>query len=329
MILVVDLDVCVVSLSNIYCGHRASFRWRRPAGPRPRTRSRAVSPAGWYRNHGRAPGHASNPWNPGPVPWCAAGLRCSIISRNRRPGAALARVAGLQFEMELAFAALHQLCASMRGSPPVLPEPQRDALGTAFGIRAGPALARLAIADCASRWIQASEGLTLWRWLKSCPAKENAWTRHQNRLKCNTRSPALPKLTASCASLRLRSPTDTIFLQPRRASRALSTRDISPLFQDRDWVSFSSGLPQLHSAHQLGRRPRHRPPSRTIHLRPGLRRLVGPGRRRRRAAAIRRSADRYVARLTGQRPPPQAALIQVADALAGWRRLPALPPGMG
>ena len=63
------------------------------------------------------------------MPWCAAGLRCSIISRNRRPGAALARVAGLQFEMELAFAALHQLCASMAGSPPVLPEPQRDGLG--------------------------------------------------------------------------------------------------------------------------------------------------------------------------------------------------------
>jgi hypothetical protein len=29
-------------------------------------RSRAVSPACWYRNHGRAPGGASNPWNPGP-----------------------------------------------------------------------------------------------------------------------------------------------------------------------------------------------------------------------------------------------------------------------
>jgi len=25
-----------------------------------------VSPAGWYRNHGRAPGGASNPWTPRP-----------------------------------------------------------------------------------------------------------------------------------------------------------------------------------------------------------------------------------------------------------------------
>jgi hypothetical protein len=41
--------------------------------------------------------------------------------------------------MELAFAALHQLCASMLDRLLFLPEPQRDALGTVFGIRAGPA----------------------------------------------------------------------------------------------------------------------------------------------------------------------------------------------
>ena len=33
----------------------------------------------------------------------------------------------LQFEMELAFAALHQLCESMLDRLPLLPEPQRDA----------------------------------------------------------------------------------------------------------------------------------------------------------------------------------------------------------
>ena len=54
-------------------------------------------------------------------------------------GCRVARVAGLQFEMELAFAALHQLCASMLDRLLFLPEPQRDALGTVFGIRAGPA----------------------------------------------------------------------------------------------------------------------------------------------------------------------------------------------
>src|SRR4051812_49898601 len=41
--------------------------------------------------------------------------------------------------MELAFAALHQLCASMLPRVDGLPEPQRDALGTALGVRAGPA----------------------------------------------------------------------------------------------------------------------------------------------------------------------------------------------
>jgi hypothetical protein len=40
--------------------------------------------------------------------------------------------------MELAFAALHQLCRPMLGRPEHLPGPQRDALGTAFGIAAGP-----------------------------------------------------------------------------------------------------------------------------------------------------------------------------------------------
>ena len=50
----------------------------------------------------------------------------------------VARVAGVQSEMELAFAGLHQLCAPMLGHLDALPGPQRDALRTAFGISAGP-----------------------------------------------------------------------------------------------------------------------------------------------------------------------------------------------
>lgn len=50
----------------------------------------------------------------------------------------VARAAGVQSEMELAFAALHQLCGPMLGRLERLPEPQRDALQTAFGIIAGP-----------------------------------------------------------------------------------------------------------------------------------------------------------------------------------------------
>jgi len=44
----------------------------------------------------------------------------------------VARVAGVESEMELAFAALQQLCAPMLGKLGGLPDPQRDALGVAF-----------------------------------------------------------------------------------------------------------------------------------------------------------------------------------------------------
>jgi hypothetical protein len=54
-------------------------------------------------------------------------------------GCRVARAAGVQSEMELAFAGLQQLCAPMLDHLDQLPAPQRDALGTAFGISAGPA----------------------------------------------------------------------------------------------------------------------------------------------------------------------------------------------
>src|SRR3954465_7654075 len=45
---------------------------------------------------------------------------------------------GVESEMELAFAALHQLCAPVLDRLERLPVPQRDALLTTFGLRAGP-----------------------------------------------------------------------------------------------------------------------------------------------------------------------------------------------
>jgi hypothetical protein len=51
----------------------------------------------------------------------------------------LVRVAGVESEIELAFGALHQLCLPVLDRLPRLPEPQRDALGTALGLRSGPA----------------------------------------------------------------------------------------------------------------------------------------------------------------------------------------------
>jgi DNA-binding CsgD family transcriptional regulator len=50
----------------------------------------------------------------------------------------VARASGVQSEMELAFAGLHQLCAPMLGRAEHLPTPQREALRTAFGQAAGP-----------------------------------------------------------------------------------------------------------------------------------------------------------------------------------------------
>jgi DNA-binding CsgD family transcriptional regulator len=58
---------------------------------------------------------------------------------GRASACQVVRVAGVQSEMELAFAALHQLCSPMLGSLPGLPLPQRDALRTALGMSPGPA----------------------------------------------------------------------------------------------------------------------------------------------------------------------------------------------
>ncbi|MGH3100704.1 MAG: AAA family ATPase, partial [Thermoleophilia bacterium] len=52
-------------------------------------------------------------------------------------GCRVARAAGVESEMELAFAGLHQLCAPFLDRLERLPDPQHDALGTAFGLRRG------------------------------------------------------------------------------------------------------------------------------------------------------------------------------------------------
>jgi DNA-binding CsgD family transcriptional regulator len=63
-------------------------------------------------------------------------LDCAV---HRAQGLRVARVAGVESEMELAFAALRQLCEPMLGQLEALPGPQRDALATAFGLVAGNA----------------------------------------------------------------------------------------------------------------------------------------------------------------------------------------------
>src|SRR5215475_9253533 len=54
-------------------------------------------------------------------------------------GMRIARLAGVESEMELSFAALQQCCLPILDLVERLPDPQRDALGVAFGLRAGQA----------------------------------------------------------------------------------------------------------------------------------------------------------------------------------------------
>jgi DNA-binding CsgD family transcriptional regulator len=60
-------------------------------------------------------------------------------------GCQLIRVGGVESEMELAYAALQQLCAPMLDRLDGLPAPQRTALSTALGLAEGPAPDRLLI----------------------------------------------------------------------------------------------------------------------------------------------------------------------------------------
>src|SRR5918994_3861756 len=58
----------------------------------------------------------------------------------------VARTGGVESEMELPFAGLHQLCAPMLGRLGALPQPQQAALGVALGRSSGPAPDRFLVA---------------------------------------------------------------------------------------------------------------------------------------------------------------------------------------
>ncbi|QUQ67119.1 transcriptional regulator [Kutzneria sp. CA-103260] len=64
----------------------------------------------------------------------ASAIRCDVT-----------RVAGIESEMELPYAALHQVCAPTLARLDRLPIPQRAALGVAFGLQAGAAPDRLLV----------------------------------------------------------------------------------------------------------------------------------------------------------------------------------------
>ena len=93
-------------------------------------------------------------------------------------GMGVARVAGVESEMELAYAALQQLCAPMLEGLERLPEPQRDALGVVFGLRAGEAPDRFLVGLAALGLLaEAAQKQPL-----LCPSTmRSGWTRRRRR----------------------------------------------------------------------------------------------------------------------------------------------------
>lgn len=73
---------------------------------------------------------------------------------DRASGCQIVRAAGVESEMELAFAGAQQLCSPLLGHLQRLPAPQQEALGTAFGLSAGqtpdPFLVGLAVLSLVS-----------------------------------------------------------------------------------------------------------------------------------------------------------------------------------
>src|SRR6201989_768797 len=65
---------------------------------------------------------------------------------SRASGFRVARIAGVESEMELPFAGLHQLCAPMLSRIDALPKPQQAALGVALGLASGPPPDRFLVA---------------------------------------------------------------------------------------------------------------------------------------------------------------------------------------
>src|SRR3954453_2141468 len=71
-----------------------------------------------------------------------AGIGKTALLEHLRESASdltVVRAVGVESEMELAYAGLHQLCSPLLDRLERLPAPQRDALRIVFGLSAGPA----------------------------------------------------------------------------------------------------------------------------------------------------------------------------------------------
>ena len=94
------------------------------------------------------------------------------------PGCRVVRAAGVQSEMELAYAGLHQLCAPLLGYLSALPVPQREALQTAFGMSAGPAPDRFLVGLAVLGLLAEAAGPRP----LVCPVDDGQWLDHASAL---------------------------------------------------------------------------------------------------------------------------------------------------
>src|SRR5215207_3682407 len=72
---------------------------------------------------------------------------------DRAPGFRVAQISGVESEMELPFAGLHQLCAPLLGRLDALPQPQQDALRVALGVGSGAAPDRFLVGVASPRGV--------------------------------------------------------------------------------------------------------------------------------------------------------------------------------
>ena len=110
--------------------------------PRRDQEVRAVRPAQRVRGPGSARGGRAGGPQPRACPARRAGDRqdrAPGLPRERAPGCRIARAVGVESELELSCAGLHQLCEPLLDRLERLPEPQRITLETAFGRRRGAA----------------------------------------------------------------------------------------------------------------------------------------------------------------------------------------------
>src|SRR4051812_8574949 len=145
---------------------------------------------------------------------------------ERAWGCRVARAAGVESEMELPFAGLHQLCARMLDRLDHLPAPQREALATALGLSAG---------DPPSRFLVGLAVLGLLSGVAEdqpliCVVDDPQW---QDRASAQTLSFVARRLLAESVGLvfAVREPSATQDLEglPELLVRGLDERDASAL----------------------------------------------------------------------------------------------------